>query len=387
MALGVSPARAVDGVDDFRSKGNMKIAILGTRGIPANYGGFETFAEECSAGLVARGHQVTVYCRSHYVSKTLKTHRGVDLVVLSTLKWKYFDTVVHTFFSILHSLFQKYDLILICNAANSIFAWMPRIAGIPVVVNVDGIERLRQKWNWVGKAYYSLCERLSTRFPNCIVTDAKVIQRYYLERYGAASEFIPYGATIDKPASCEFLEQLGLTAGEYFLYVSRLEPENNAHLVINAFESVKTSKRLVILGNAPYSEGYIQRLRATRDPRIIFPGAIYGQGYWQLQANAFCYIHATEVGGTHPALIEAMGQGRIVVANGTDENIEVLDNAGIVYKKNNMDDLARCLQAVEDRPQYFAELATAALQRAQQHYSWNSVIQKYERLFNQLVTG
>lgn len=365
----------------------MKIAILGTRGIPANYGGFETFAEECSAGLVARGHQVTVYCRSHYVPKTLKTHRGVDLVVLPTLKWKYFDTVVHTFFSILHSLFQKYDLILICNAANSIFAWMPRIVGIPVVVNVDGIERLRQKWNWVGKTYYSLCERLSTRFPNCIVTDAKVIQRYYLERYGAASEFIPYGATIDKPTNCDFLEQLGLTAGEYFLYVSRLEPENNAHLAINAFENVNTSKRLVILGNAPYSEGYIRQLRATRDPRIIFPGAIYGQGYWQLQANAFCYIHATEVGGTHPALIEAMGQGRIVVANGTDENIEVLDNAGIVYKKNDMEDLARCLQAVEDRPQYFAELATAAHQRVQQHYSWDSVVQKYERLFNQLATG
>ncbi len=311
----------------------------------------------------------------------------MNLVVLPTLKWKYSDTVIHSFFSILHSIFQKFDVILICNAANSIFAPLPRIFGVPVVVNVDGIERLRQKWNWIGKAYYGLCERLSTWFPNRIVTDAKVIQSYYLKRYGAASEFIPYGAIIDRPASCEILEKLQLSSKEYFLYVSRLEPENNAHLVVQAFEKVKSSKRLLILGDAPYSEEYIRRLRETRDPRIIFPGAIYGSGYRQLLANAFCYIHATEVGGTHPALIEAMGQGNIVIANGTDENIEVLDGAGIVYKKNDLKDLTRCLQAVADRPHYFTELASAALDRARTHYSWDSVIQKYEQLFNRIVTG
>jgi glycosyltransferase involved in cell wall biosynthesis len=366
---------------------SLKIAIIGTRGIPANYGGFETFAEECSAGLVARGHYVTVYCRSHYVSKELKSHRGVRLVVLPTLQWKYFDTVVHTFFSIIHSLFQKYDLILICNAANSIYAWMPRVLGIPVVVNVDGIERLRQKWNFIGKAYYRVCERLSTCFPNAIVTDAKVIEKYYLEQYGAASVFIPYGAIIDRSAGDETLEKIGLSSREYFLYVSRLEPENNAHLVVKAFEKVRTSKRLVILGDAPYSAEYIRQIRATNDSRIIFPGAVYGKGYRQLQANAFCYIHATEVGGTHPALIEAMGQGNLVIANGTDENIEVLDGAGLIYRKNDIDELAKCLQGVADNPQEYVHLASAALERARSHYSWDSVIQQYEKLFAQIVSG
>jgi glycosyltransferase involved in cell wall biosynthesis len=362
----------------------LKIAIVGTRGIPANYGGFETFAEECSAGLAARGHQVTVYCRSHYVPKTMKTHRGVRLVVLPTLKLKYFDTVAHSFISILHALFQKYDLILLCNAANSIYAWLPRIAGIPVVVNVDGIERLRQKWNWIGKTYYRICERLSTLFPNVIVTDARVIKRYYLEKYGAASEFIPYGAVIEKPATCEILEKLGLSPGSYFLYVSRLEPENNAHLVVKAFEKVQTSKHLIILGDAPYSAEYISQLRSTPDPRIIFPGAIYGAGYRQLQANAFCYIHATEVGGTHPALIEAMGQGNIVIANGTEENVEVLGGAGLLYQKNNLNDLVRCLQSVADRPQDWEKHKAAALDRARTQYSWDAVIQQYERLFDRL---
>jgi glycosyltransferase involved in cell wall biosynthesis len=363
----------------------LKIAILGTRGIPANYGGFETFAEECAAGLVSRGHHVTVYGRSHYIDRGLKTHRGVRLVILPTLVWKYTDTVVHCFLSTLHAIFQKYDVILICNAANSIFACIPRIFGVPVVVNVDGIERLRRKWNRLGRAYYRLGEYLSTLFPDAIVTDARVIERYYRDRYGKDSVFIPYGATINKPVGTETLKQLGLAPEKYFLYVSRLEPENNAHLVVRAFEKVETHRRLVIVGDAPYSAEYIRDLHATRDPRIQFPGAIYGAGYSELQANAFCYIHATEVGGTHPALIEAMGQGNIVIANDTPENREVVSEAGILYKKNDVDALRRCLQAVSDHPTDFAAFKTAASERIRTSYSWDSVIEQYERLLLQLA--
>jgi glycosyltransferase involved in cell wall biosynthesis len=365
----------------------LKIAIIGTRGIPANYGGFETFAEECSAGLVARGHHVTVYGRSHYVSRRLKTYRGASIVVLPTLRWKYTDTVVHSFLSIMHALITRYDLILICNAANSIFAWMPRVLRIPVVVNVDGIERQRHKWNRLGKAYYHLCEYFSIWFPNAIVTDAEVIERYYQSHYGAESVLIPYGTTTEKPSTCEIVEELGVTPGGYFLYVSRLEPENNAHLVVAAFEKVRTAKSLIIVGDAPYAQSYIQKVHDTHDTRILFPGAIYGKGYRQLQAHAYCYIHATEVGGTHPALIEAMGQGNIVIANGTPENAEVLKNAGLLYQKNDVHDLTRCLQEVEDYPERFASLKAAALERARTTYSWDAVIGKYERLFMELTAA
>ena len=363
----------------------MKIAILGTRGIPANYGGFETFAEECSAGLAARGHQVTVYGRSRYVPQGLDSHRDVRLVVLPTLAWKYTDTVVHTFLSVMHSLFQNYDAILICNAANSIFAWMPRLFGVRVAVNVDGIERMRRKWNFLGRAYYRLGEYLSTLFPDAIVADARVIERYYRDRYGAESVFISYGASVEKPAGLDVLEKLGLGRDEYFLYVSRLEPENNAHLVIRAFENVRTSRRLVIVGDAPYAAEYIRKLRATEDDRILFPGAIYGSGYRQLQANAFCYIHATDVGGTHPALIEAMGQGNLVVANGTPENREVVGDAGILYAKNDAAALQACLQDIADHPEKYEDLKSAASNRIRTDYSWESVIEQYERLFLQMV--
>ncbi len=366
--------------------GQLKIAILGTRGIPASYGGFETFAEECSAGLAARGHDVTVYCRKHYAASPLESYRGARLVVLPTLEWKYTDTIVHTFLSMIHALSQHYDVILICNAANSIYAWMPRLLGIPVVVNVDGIERRRQKWNWLGRTWYLLCEYLSTWFPNAIVTDALVIERYYRDRYGAGSFFIPYGAVTEKPAGLEILDSLGLAPGEFFLYVSRFEPENNAHLVVKAFETVRTSKRLAVVGDAPYSKTYIRQVKATQDQRICFPGAVYGTGYRQLQAGAFCYVHATEVGGSHPALIEAMGQGNIIIANETPENAEVLGTAGILYRKNDVEDLARRMQDVADRPEAFATLKQAAAERARSMYSWEKVVSQYEALFARLAT-
>jgi glycosyltransferase involved in cell wall biosynthesis len=363
----------------------MKIGILGTRGIPANYGGFETFAEECGAGLAARGHQVTVYCRSHYVPRGLRSHRDVSLVVLPTLPWKYTDTVIHTFLSVLHALFRNFDVILICNAANSIYAWLPRVFGVPVAVNVDGIERLRHKWNLLGKSYYWISEHFSVWFPNEIVTDARVIERYYRERFGAASVFIPYGALTERPDSRVTLDALGLEPGGYFLYVSRLEPENNAHLVVRAFEKVRTAKRLVVVGDAPYAAGYIRRLKSTRDPRVLFPGAIYGRGYRELQANACCYIHATEVGGTHPALVEAMGLGNLVVANGTPENAEVVAEAAILYHKNDVADLARILQEISDNPEQHAALKRGALARSRANYSWDSVVTQYEQLFNTLA--
>jgi glycosyltransferase involved in cell wall biosynthesis len=315
----------------------------------------------------------------------MKKYRGARLIVLPTLTGKYTDTIVHTFLSILDSLFRRYDAILICNAANSIFAFLPRLVGTPVAVNVDGIERLRKKWNRLGRAYYRLGERLSTLLPNAIVTDARVIKRYYRERYKAESVFIPYGADLRKPSGIDTLEELSLVPDDYFLYVSRLEPENNAHRVIQAFEQIHTSKRLVIVGDAPYATDYIRNLQSTDDDRIVFPGAIYGKGYRQLQANAYCYIHATEVGGTHPALIEAMGQGNIIVANDTPENSEVVGEAGILYARNDVDALRRCLQDIADHPQAYEYLKTAAADRITSYYSWNSVIDQYEQLFQRLV--
>src|SRR5262249_27230621 len=161
---------------------------------------------------------------------------------------------------------------LMCNAANAVFGVVPRATGTAVALNVDGIERLRKKWGRVARAYYHVSERLATIIPNAVVADAEVIRNYYLKEYGTDAVMIAYGAECGRTEDTAVLDQLGVRSREYFLYVSRLEPENNAHVVIEAFESVQTVLDLLIIGDAPYADAYIQRLKATRDKRIRFPG-------------------------------------------------------------------------------------------------------------------
>jgi len=363
----------------------MRIAILGTRGIPASYGGFETFAEQLATRLAARGHEVTVYCRSHYVSPRQLEYRGVRLRVLPTFRHKYLDTIVHTFLSALHATGGRYDAALVCNAANAPFAPLLRLAGIPVAINVDGLEHKRRKWNLMAQQYYRLAEWLSTFLPNETVTDARVIQDYYWTRYQHPTTMIAYGAEVARTPDRVAVRQWGVEPNRYVLYVSRLEPENNAHLVIEAFKKVRTSHKLVIVGDAPYAHEYIQTLRrsAARDRRVIFTSFVFGDAYRALQQNAYCYVHATEVGGTHPALLEAMGYGNCVLTLATPENLEVVGEAGIPYADER--DLTDILQRVLRD----ASLVSAYRQRAQarirEHYDWEHVVNLYENLFARMA--
>jgi glycosyltransferase involved in cell wall biosynthesis len=357
----------------------VRIALLGTRGIPANYGGFETFAEEIGTRLAARGHQVTVYCRE----ANPQTHyRGVRLKYLGTIRHKYFDTMVHTLLSTLHLLVhrgaQGSNVALYCNGANAIFTLWPRMLGVPVALNVDGIERQRNKWNRLARGWYRLSEWLSTFCPTVVVTDALTIQNYYLSRYGKQSVFIPYGAEVGKVSGRAVLAKLGLEAGKYFLYVSRMEPENQPLEVRQAFEKVGTPMKLALIGDAPYAQEYIRRVRDTRDARIVIPGAIYGEGYHELGSHCFAYIHATTVGGTHPALIEAMGRGALVVYRNTPENAEVAGDAGIPFEAG---ELAQKLRAILEMSEADREaFRKKAVDRVRERYSWDAVTNAYETL-------
>lgn len=357
---------------------------MGIRGIPASYGGFETLVEELAPRLVQKGHEVTVYGRSNTIGYTGKYYKGVRIKVLPTISHKYLDTVIHTFLCILNSLFSDYDVIFICNAANSIFSFIPRITGKKVVVNVDGIERKRKKWNFLGKLWYLFGEYFSVLFPNRIVSDAKVIQKYYKERYHKDSVLIPYGAYTQKVESSDVLKEFGVKPEEYYLYVSRLEPENNAQLVIDAFEQVDTEKKLVIVGDAPYAKKYINSLKKTEDPRVVFTGFVFGRGYKEFQSHAYSYIHATEVGGTHPALIEAMGFGNCVIVNGSPENVETMGDAGIIYKMNDINDLRKKIEYVEKHPEVIGEIGKKAREKVKKECSWDKIAADYERLFTEL---
>jgi glycosyltransferase involved in cell wall biosynthesis len=279
-------------------------------------------------------------------------------------------------------IFQRSDAALYCNAANAIFTCWPRAFGIPTVLNVDGLERKRKKWNRVAKMWYLISEHMATFCPRVVVTDARKIAEYYLTRYGKHSEFIPYGAETGKLETSSVLDQLGLERGRYFLYVSRMEPENNALLVREAFEKLTTPMKLALVGDAPYAQEYIQRVRDTTDPRVVLPGAIYGRGYHELQSHCFAYIHATEVGGTHPALIEAMGRGALVLYLNTPENAEVAGDTGIPFEAVELG--AKLDLALKMREAERADWGRRAMERVAQRYGWDAVTDQYEKLLLRL---
>ena len=361
----------------------MRIAILGTRGVPANYGGFETCAEELGTRLVERGHQVTVYGRSRSVPAGLREHRGMQIVRLPAPRSKYLETVVNSLFAAIHALFRRYDLVYVCNSANVPAVILLLLGRKRVVLNVDGLEWQRAKWNRIGRAYYRACAAIAARLPAHVVTDARVIQAYYRHAYGRETEYFPYGTELTSVPNSGLLEELGLAPRRYVLYVSRLEPENNAHVVIEAYDSVRTDLPLAVVGDAPYASEYIASLKRSADPRVRFLGAIYGDGYRVLQSNAVAYVQATEVGGTHPALVEAMGVGSAIVANDVPEHREALGDAGHYYTGPNQ--LAAALQHLLDHPEQAAALRQASRDRAAALYSWDKVTDDYEAWFAALV--
>jgi len=356
----------------------MKIAIVGTRGIPARYGGFETFADQLSQRLVEHGHTVTVYCRKPFTSPDDVFDSRIRRVILPTVPSKHFDTLFHSFLAVVHVLFSDAEVILICNVANSPFAWMPRLFGKPTVLNVDGLDRKRRKWNFLGQSFLYFCEVLSNYTPAQVVTDARAIQAYYWRRYHKKTEMIGYGA--EPPSTANHLGDFGLSSGRYILYIARLEPENNPELVLRAYRDLRTDWPLVIVGGNPYQPVYVRQLKSLADRRVIFTGPLYGDAYWSLQKNAGVFVFAGEIGGIHPALVEAMAAGNAILYLDTAANRETARDCGIPFHPEERD-LAKKLEQLIATPARLEELAQQAQAVARTVYGWDKVVDQYEALF------
>ncbi len=363
----------------------MKIAILGTRGIPASYSGFETAVEQLTARLTARGHSVVVYCRPHVVDRKLSTYKGAELVHLRTVQNKYLDTFVHTLFSAVHAArLTKPDVALFFIAGNSPLCLITRRAAIPAVINVDGLDSDRRKWPAFAKAYLRFAERTAPRWADEAITDSHAVADIFERRYGERIGVVPYGVEDPGYDGTEALERLGLEPRRYVLFVGRLEPENNPHLLVEAFSRISRESardmKLAIVGGAPYADEYIRQVWRTADPRVVFPGYVFGRGYWELQRHAYLFCAPTEVGGTHPVILEALAAGNCVLVNDHRPNAETVGDAGIYFSgKLGVDDLTVQLERLLNDPQAVEEYRKRALARARE-YSWDAVTDQYEQL-------
>jgi glycosyltransferase involved in cell wall biosynthesis len=275
-------------------------------------------------------------------------------------------------------------------AGNSFVSWIPRLVGTPVALHVDGLDWKRQKWNGLAKAYIRLAERASRWLPTCVITDSRVVQDYYLREYNTPTVFIPYGADLQRREAGETLRQLGLEVNRYILFVGRLVPENNAHHVVDAFAGIreKHGLRLVLVGDAPYVDGYLDQLRrrAAACDDIIVTGYIFGDGYRELASNAYLTVVATEVGGTHPVLLEFMSLGKCAVVNDIPANMETIGDTAATYPgQAGVTGLRAVLEQLIAQPDLVASYGRRAADAARSAYRWDLIAKQYEDLCVSLV--
>ncbi len=366
----------------------MRIAMIGLKALPARYGGFETAADEMSRRLVQMGHEVIVYNRSGQSTWPTSDYHGVRLITLPTLKSKNLSTIAHAFLSSVDVLFRRADVVHYFTTGTTLFAPLPRLAGVKIVCSADGTDWQRAKWGRFARWYLRLSEQIAVLFCHGLVSDSQEVVRYYREAYGRDSVYIPYGMREKASEGNEWIERLGLKSREFVLFVGRLVPENNVHNLIKAFEQTRTDKKLVIVGDDPWGKAYVRSLKSTTDPRIVFTGGVYGDGYEQLQRNAYMFVLPDEVGGTHPALVEAMGFGNCVLVNDTPSNMEVTGDAGFSYSGADGDrDLCRQMQLLLDSPEIVSRYRPAARERALANYSWDRVVLDHIKLYQELAGG
>lgn len=352
--------------------------MVGTRGVPARYGGFETAVEEVGRRLVDRGHQVIVYCRTTAHEERPSQHLGMDLVHLPAIRQRSLETLSHSGLSAFHLAAHRTDVALVFNAANA--PWLPVIkaARIPVATHVDGLEWKRGKWGRMGQRYYRVSESLSVRWSDSLIADAAGIQDYYRTEFDMDTSLITYGAPILTDRPQRRLAELGLQPHRYHLVVARFEPENHVDLIVDGYVRSRADLPLIVVGSTPYETDYTRRIHAGADDRVRFLGGVWDQELLdELYANALVYWHGHSVGGTNPSLLRAMGAATAVNAFDVNFNREVLGESGEFFCTTA--DVTRQLHEAEEASGD-VQLRAKLCQREAERYDWDEVTSGYEDL-------
>jgi glycosyltransferase involved in cell wall biosynthesis len=361
----------------------MRVAFIGTRGVPASYSGFETCVEKLGQRMVQRGHDVTVFCRSTHYRERLPDYLGMRLVYLPAVRQKHLETLSHTLLSVPR---VPRDTAIVCmGVGNAPVVRALELAGRRTVFNVDGADWRRDKWGRFASWYLRTSERLAARGKSIVLADAEAVRRYYSEVYHRETEVVPYGA--DPPADCgtDALDKFALKSREYLLWVGRLVPENAPHDFLDGVRMAGLDVPAVVVGDASYAEPYKATLRALGPANTVFTGYQFGPAYQQLSAHAGVFVLAARVGGTHPVLVEQMAAGNSILARETESNREVLGDTGLFWETPQQ--LADLLKAVWADAPMRRRLGEAARARVEALYSWDRVTSRYLELCQQSITG
>ncbi len=361
----------------------MKIAIIGSRGYPYVYSGYETFVKELVERLVKRDYDITIYCHKNLFKSFPKRVNGVNLVYIPTIEKKSLSQLVHSAQSITHACLKDFDIILVVNSANGPFGLITRLFGKKTAINVDGLEWLRPKWKGLGARYFYWASRIATKLYDVIITDSDEMQKVYEREFGAKSTVIAYGANIRESTHPDLISQWGLQQQGYYLIVGRLIPDNNADLIVREFVASSSTKKLVIVGDVPYSDAYASAIKSTQDHRLIFTGYVNDQNVLaELYHNSFAYFHGHEFGGTNPTMLKALAYGCAICALDTVFNREMLhnDEYGLFFSKIK-NSLATLIHRMEAEPDTLLAYKKKSRVRITENYTWEKITDQYDDLF------
>ncbi|MCK4762712.1 MAG: DUF1972 domain-containing protein [Candidatus Aminicenantes bacterium] len=365
----------------------MKIAIIGTRGYPYVYSGYETFVKELAERLVKKDFSVTVYCHKNLFESYPKQVNGIDLVYIRTIEKKTLSQFVHSFQSMLHACLRRFDAILVVNPANGPFGLFAKIFRKKTAINMDGLEWLRPKWKGLGGKYFFAAAKMATKLYDVIVNDSFAMQQIYREQFNCDSTVIAYGANIRSSKKPALIDKWNLKKDDYYLIVGRLIPDNNADVIVREFIASATTKKLVIVGDVPYKDEYARKIKESADPRLVFTGYVTDQDELaELYHNCFAYFHGHEFGGTNPALLKALAYGSSILALDTVFSREVLADGeyGLFFSKSagSIRDLMR---EVEKNLALVDDFRAKSRRRIRENYTWEKITDQYIQLFKELT--
>ncbi len=362
----------------------LRIAIIGSRGYPYVYSGYETLVKELAEKLVKSGNEVTVYCHRKLFNEKPKKVNGVHLVYTPSVRSKVFSQLYNSFFSFIHVCFSKSDVVLVVNSANGPFGILTKIFRKKTCINVDGLEWLRPKWKGLGSIYFKFASKLATLFFDEIITDSVEMNKIYLNKFHKKSSVIAYGSTMKVNKGSKVLERFNLQKKQYYLIVGRLIPDNNSKLIIEGLLKSNSKKSIVIVGDVPYNDDYANDIKLLSSNKVVFTGYVNDQvDLSVLYDSCYGYIHGHEFGGTNPTMINALDLNCQILALDTVFNREMLYNKKSIFFNKNEKSISKKIDEFENT--YNKLIQQNSNYKLPKKYDWDFISNQYLEVFQGLT--
>ena len=367
-----------------RPRRSVRVAFIGGRGVVSKYSGIESYYEHAGHELARLGHEVTVYCRT-YFTPPMKTHEGMRVLRLPTIRSKHLETFVHTLLSTAHAMMSDYDVVHYHCLGPALFSFLPRLVGKKTVVTVQGLDWQRRKWGRIAARVLRWGEAAAGTSPNATMVVSRTLQQYYRQQYDRETMYIPNGAGVTPRRAGRQLIEWGLTADNYVLFLGRFSREKNCHLLIEAFENLHTSMKLVLAGGSSHSDSYVKSLRRHESDQIRFLPWVSGRELEELLGNAALFVLPSDLEGLSLALLDAMAAGVCVLTSDIPENIEVVEGAGFTFRRGDEADLERMLDLLVCNPGLRRQAGERGRERIQGQYRWPEIALSIERAYYELL--